>query len=68
MTARAQMLNMVELVPEAKIPLVIEVLKHFISYEEDDDIATPDDIIAHELALKEYAAGETISHDMIDWN
>jgi len=36
--------------------------------KEDDDIATPDDIISHELAQKEYAAGETISHDMIDWN
>ena len=61
MTARAQMMNMVELVPETEIPLVIEILKRFISYEEDDDIATSDDILAIEQAEKEFAAGETMN-------
>ena len=33
-----------------------------------DDIATPDDIAAHELAMREYEAGELISHEDIDWS
>lgn len=61
MTARAQMMNMIELLPDTEIPLVIEVLKRFISYEVDDTTATPDDIRAIEEGEKEYAAGETIS-------
>jgi|GEM_PF-1177450 len=63
MTARAQMMSMVELIPETEIPLIIEVLKRFISYEADDDIATPDDIIAIEEGEKEYMAGQTLSLD-----
>lgn len=63
MTARAQMMSMVELIPEKEIPLIIEVLKRFISYEADDDIATPDDIIAIEEGEKEYMAGQTLSLD-----
>ena len=65
MTARAQMMNMAELVPETEIPLVIEILKRFIYY--DDDIATPDDVISHKLAVKEYDEGQTISHENIKW-
>ena len=63
MTARAQMMSMVELIPEKEIPLIIEVLKRFISYEADEDIATPDDIIAIEEGEKEYMAGQTLSLD-----
>lgn len=63
MTARAQMMSMVELIPETEIPLIIEVLKRFISYEADDDIATPGDIIAIEEGEKEYMAGQTLSLD-----
>ena len=33
-----------------------------------DDIATPDDIATHEAGIKEYLAGETISHEDIDWD
>lgn len=61
MTARAQMMNMLEFLPDTEIPLVIEVLKRFITYEVDDTIATPDDILAIEQGEKEYANGETIS-------
>ena len=57
------MMSMVELIPETEIPLIIEVLKRFISYEADDDIATPDDIIAIEEGEKEYMAGQTLSLD-----
>ena len=63
MTARAQMMNMVELLPDTEIPIVIEILKRFISYEENDDIVTADDILAIEQGEREYAAGETVSLD-----
>lgn len=63
MTARAQMMNMVELLPDTEIPIVIEILKRFISYDENDDIVTPDDILAIEQGEREYAAGETVSLD-----
>ncbi len=33
-----------------------------------DDIATPDDIAACEQAMREYRAGQTVSHDAIDWS
>ena len=42
----------------------LEVVRKFVS----DDIATPEDIAAIEAGMKEYAAGETISHADIDWN
>lgn len=33
-----------------------------------DDIATPDDIDAHNRAVAEYQRGETTDDDAIDWN
>ncbi len=64
MTVKAQIINMVDLVPEEELPILLEVVKRFAS----DDIATPEDIAAHIAALKEFAAGETIPHNAIDWN
>jgi hypothetical protein len=32
-----------------------------------DDIATPALIAGHEIALQEYAQGETVRHEDIDW-
>lgn len=33
-----------------------------------DDAATPNDIAAIQAASAEYAHGETVTHDAIDWN
>lgn len=67
MPVKTQVLNMVELVPEKELPIILEVIRHFIP-NNIDDIATPDDILAHKIAMQEYRSGETISHNDIDWN
>jgi len=67
MPLKTQLLNMVELVPEKELPIILEVVRHFIP-NDIDDIATPDDVIAHKKAIQEYISGETVSHDDIDWN
>ena len=66
MTARAQLVNMVELVPERDIAILLEVVRRFLP--DIDDVATEDDIQAHRAAMQEYAAGQTISHEDIDWD
>ena len=59
MTARAQMLELVNQMPDAELLILLEVAKRFILVD-DDDIATPDDIRACEEAMEEYRRGETI--------
>ena len=66
MTVKTQILNMVELVPERELPIILEVVRRFVPTD-TDDIATPDDIAACQQAMKEYRAGQTISHNDIDW-
>lgn len=34
----------------------------------NDDMANPDDIAAHKIAMQDYTSGETIPHNDIDWN
>ena len=67
MTVKAQILNMVERIPENELPVLLEVVKRFVPID-IEDIATPDDLAAHEIAMKEYASGETVSHNDIDWS
>ena len=64
MTARTQVLEMLKLVPDSDISILLEVVRRFVP----DDIATPDDIAAHEEGMREYYAGELISHEDIDWS
>ena len=67
MPVKTQVLNMVELVPEKELPIILEVIRHFIP-NNIDDIASSDDILSHKIAMQEYMSGETISHNDIDWN
>lgn len=66
MTIKSQIINMVDLIPENELSVVLDVMRHFVPYS-IDDIATAEDISAHEEALEEYIAGETVSHDAVDW-
>ena len=59
-----QISEIVDCLPEAEQLLVLEIVKRFLP----DDIATPDDIAAIQAARAEYAHGETVTHDAIDWN
>ena len=44
--------------------LQLEIAKRFIS----DDVATSDDLKDINLARAEFARGETVSHDDINWD
>ena len=67
MTVRNQLLQMIESVPEGELPILLEVVRRFVPVDVDD-IATADDLEAHRVAMKEYANGETIAHDAINWD
>ncbi len=69
MTLKTEIFALLDLVPEPELPTLLEVVKHFVPVDSDhDDVATPDDLAAHEEAMREYAVGETVPHEMIDWN
>ena len=67
MNVKSQLLEMLEFVPEGELPILLEVVRRFVPIDVDD-IATIDDLSAHRVAMEEYAAGQTVSHDAIDWN
>lgn len=61
---RAKLDSMIDCLPDAELTLLLEIVQRFIP----DDVATPDDLEAINTARKEYAAGQTIPHDAINWN
>lgn len=63
---RKQLIQTIEMIPENLIPTMLEIATRFTI--DMDDLATPDDIAAHEEGMKEYYAGELISHEDIDWS
>lgn len=67
MTARAQLVEMIEFIPERELPIILEVVKRFIS-STTDDLATENDHEAHRIAMQEYELGETISHEAVNWD
>ncbi len=67
MTLKNQLLQMIEFIPEGELPILLEVVRRFVPVDVDD-IATEDDLKAHRAAMEEYANGETVSHDAINWD
>ena len=67
MSTKQQILEMVDLVPECDLSILLEVVKKFIPVGVDD-LATAEDLEAHKAALAEYAAGETVGHNSINWD
>lgn len=65
MTVRNQLLQMIEFVPEGELPILLEVVRRFVPA---DDIATEDDLRAHQIAMEEYKRGETIPMEAINWD
>ena len=61
---RNELVNMIDYLPEQEQMLLLEIVKRFVS----DDVATVDDIQAIESARSEYANGETVNHNAINWN
>ena len=67
MTVKAQIVEMMDFVPDRELPILLEVVKHFIPNDADDRM-TDDDLKAHRLAMQEYRNGETVSHSEINWD
>ena len=67
MSVKTQLFQTIELIPEGDLPVLLEVARRFIPAD-IDDIATPDDMRAHEAAIQDYIRGEAISMDDIDWD
>ncbi len=61
---RDQLVEMIDCLPEQEQVLVFEIVKRFVP----DDVATPDDLRAIQEAREEYAQGETVNHNDINWN
>lgn len=61
---REQLVGVIDCLPETEQSLLLEIARRFLP----DDVATPDDIEAIKQARVEYARGETIPHNAINWN
>lgn len=61
---KKQLIDMIDCLPEQEQTLLFEIAKRFVT----DDVATEDDISAIQAARKEYAKGETVSHNAINWD
>ena len=61
---REQLVGVIDCLPETEQSLLLEIARRFLS----DDAATPDDLEAIREARAEYAGGQTILHEAINWN
>lgn len=61
---REQLVGVIDCLPETEQSLLLEIARRFLS----DDTATPDDLEDIKQARAEYARGETIPHNAINWN
>ena len=61
---RNQLVEMIDCLSEQEQILILEIVKRFVP----DDVATADDLEAIQIANEEYAKGETINHNDIDWD
>ncbi len=64
MSTKQQLVQMIDYIPEPDLVILLEVTRRFIP----DDIETEEDREAHRQAMAEYAAGETINHNDINWD
>ena len=60
---KSQLIDVIDGLQEAEINLLFQIAIRFA-----DDVATPDDLKAIEQSEAEYVAGETISHNNINWD
>lgn len=67
MTAKAQIMEMIDFVPENQLPSLLNIVKQFVQGNADDFV-TEDDLRAHRLAMQEYENGDTVSHEDINWD
>ena len=65
MTVKAQIVEMIDFIPDGELPILLEVVKRFLP-KDADDVATDDDRESHLIAMQEYMCGATIAHDAVD--
>ena len=65
MSLTEQINTIIEQMPKKKQMLVFELVKTMVS---PDDILTDEDIADINQARAEFARGETVAHEDIDWN
>jgi len=64
-----QIAGMVELLPESDQNLAFELVKKLVlAWDPDYTKVTPAEKEAIEAAMREYEAGETVSHEDINWD
>ncbi len=61
---REQLVGVIDCLPETEQSLLLEIARRFLP----DDVATPDDLEAIQAARGEYARGQTVPHEAINWN
>lgn len=61
---KKQLIDVIDCLPEQEQTLLFEIAKRFVA----DDVSTEDDILAIQAARKEYANGETVNHNAINWD
>ena len=66
MTARSEVIKLMEHVLDSEMEILLEVIWRFIPAP--DDIANPEDIAECEQAMREYKAGNLVAHEDIDWS
>ena len=66
MSIKAQLFQTIEQIPENDLHILLEVARRFVPFDADD-VATEDGLRAHEIAVQEYARGEAVPIDDIDW-
>lgn len=60
---REQLVGVIDCLPETEQSLLLEIARRFLP----DDTATADDLEAIRAARAEYALGQTIPHEAINW-
>lgn len=61
---KKQLVDVIDCLPEQEQILLFEIAKRFVA----DDVATDNDIEAVRAARQEYANGETVNHNDINWD
>ena len=61
---REQLVGVIDCLPETEQSLLLEIARRFLP----EDTASPDDVEAIREARAEYARGQTVPHEAINWN
>lgn len=61
---REQLVGVIDCLPETEQSLLLEIARRFLP----DDVATPGDLADIRRARVEYANGQTVPHNAVNWD